>query len=172
MMGFPMNLERPSENCLSSGSGCAQALLTFWLLPLTCRFLRAALGFCVDLLCLAAVDTPSALSGTVVGLAFGRSTSGRISPSQMRSILPMLFTRSAIQKVRMALPCGLASRSPHFARDGVARVLGLPQNKVPGIWAPGAGLLRAQRRGRRRDRRGRARQARRSEPQYAGGRRA
>jgi CO/xanthine dehydrogenase Mo-binding subunit len=29
------------------------------------------------------------------------------------------------------------SQKPHFARDGVARILGLPQNKVHGIWVPG-----------------------------------
>ena len=31
------------------------------------------------------------------------------------------------------------SQKPHFARDGVARVLGLPQGKVHGIWVPGPG---------------------------------
>ncbi len=31
------------------------------------------------------------------------------------------------------------SQKPHFARDGVARVLGLPQDKVHGIWVPGPG---------------------------------
>jgi nicotinate dehydrogenase subunit B len=31
------------------------------------------------------------------------------------------------------------SEKPHFARDGVARVLGLPQDKVHGIWVPGPG---------------------------------
>src|SRR5271157_1900402 len=31
------------------------------------------------------------------------------------------------------------SQKPHFARDGVARVLGLPQEKVHGIWVPGPG---------------------------------
>jgi CO/xanthine dehydrogenase Mo-binding subunit len=31
------------------------------------------------------------------------------------------------------------SQKPHFARDGVARVLGLPQEKVHGIWLPGPG---------------------------------
>ena len=31
------------------------------------------------------------------------------------------------------------SQKPHFARDGVARALGLPQDKVHGIWAPGPG---------------------------------
>ena len=28
------------------------------------------------------------------------------------------------------------SQKPHFARDGVARALGLPQDKVHGIWVP------------------------------------
>jgi nicotinate dehydrogenase subunit B len=46
------------------------------------------------------------------------------------------------------------SQKPHFARDGVARALGLAQDKVHGIWGPGPGLLRAERRRRRRDRRG------------------
>jgi nicotinate dehydrogenase subunit B len=32
-----------------------------------------------------------------------------------------------------------SSQKPHFARDGVARVLGLPQEKVHGIWVPGPG---------------------------------
>jgi len=32
-----------------------------------------------------------------------------------------------------------ASQKPHFARDGVARVLGLPQEKVYGNWVPGPG---------------------------------
>jgi hypothetical protein len=31
------------------------------------------------------------------------------------------------------------SQKPHFARDGVARVLGLPQDQVHGIWVPGPG---------------------------------
>jgi len=31
------------------------------------------------------------------------------------------------------------SQKPHFARDGVARVLGLPPDKVHGIWVPGPG---------------------------------
>jgi len=31
------------------------------------------------------------------------------------------------------------SQKPHFARDGVARALGLPQEKVHGIWVPGPG---------------------------------
>jgi CO/xanthine dehydrogenase Mo-binding subunit len=31
------------------------------------------------------------------------------------------------------------SQKPHFARDGVARALGLPQAKVHGIWVPGPG---------------------------------
>jgi len=31
------------------------------------------------------------------------------------------------------------SQKPHFARDGVARVLCLPQDKVHGIWVPGPG---------------------------------
>jgi nicotinate dehydrogenase subunit B len=31
------------------------------------------------------------------------------------------------------------SQKPHFARDGVARVLGLSQDKVHGIWVPGPG---------------------------------
>jgi nicotinate dehydrogenase subunit B len=31
------------------------------------------------------------------------------------------------------------SQKPHFARDGVARALGLPQDKVHGIWVPGPG---------------------------------
>jgi CO/xanthine dehydrogenase Mo-binding subunit len=31
------------------------------------------------------------------------------------------------------------SQKPHFARDGVARVLGLPQDKVRGSWVPGPG---------------------------------
>jgi len=31
------------------------------------------------------------------------------------------------------------SQKPHFARDGVARVLGLAQDKVHGIWVPGPG---------------------------------
>src|SRR5467141_255798 len=31
------------------------------------------------------------------------------------------------------------SQKPHFARDGVARGLGLPQEKVHGIWVPGPG---------------------------------
>ena len=31
------------------------------------------------------------------------------------------------------------SQKPHFARDGVARLLGLPQDKVHGIWVIGAG---------------------------------
>jgi nicotinate dehydrogenase subunit B len=31
------------------------------------------------------------------------------------------------------------SQKPHFARDGVARALGLPQDKVRGIWVPGPG---------------------------------
>ncbi|HEY1430461.1 MAG TPA: molybdopterin cofactor-binding domain-containing protein [Stellaceae bacterium] len=31
------------------------------------------------------------------------------------------------------------SQKPHFARDGVARILGLPQDKVHGIWVPGPG---------------------------------
>ena len=31
------------------------------------------------------------------------------------------------------------SQKPHFARDGAARVLGLPQEKVHGIWVPGPG---------------------------------
>src|SRR6266446_7053672 len=31
------------------------------------------------------------------------------------------------------------SQKPHYVRDGVARVLGLPQDKVHGIWIPGPG---------------------------------
>jgi CO/xanthine dehydrogenase Mo-binding subunit len=31
------------------------------------------------------------------------------------------------------------SQKPHFARDGVARILGLPPEKVHGIWVPGPG---------------------------------
>jgi hypothetical protein len=31
------------------------------------------------------------------------------------------------------------SQKPHFARDGVARALGVPQEKVHGIWSPGPG---------------------------------
>src|SRR6202045_5100255 len=31
------------------------------------------------------------------------------------------------------------SRKPPFARDGVARALGLPRDKVRGIWVPGPG---------------------------------
>ena len=31
------------------------------------------------------------------------------------------------------------SQKPHFARDGVARALGLPRDKVHGIWVPGPG---------------------------------
>jgi CO/xanthine dehydrogenase Mo-binding subunit len=31
------------------------------------------------------------------------------------------------------------SQKPHFARDGVARILGLPREKVHGIWVPGPG---------------------------------
>jgi len=31
------------------------------------------------------------------------------------------------------------SQKPHFARDGVARAMGLPQDKVHGIWVPGPG---------------------------------
>ena len=31
------------------------------------------------------------------------------------------------------------SQKPHFARDGVARALGLSQDKVHGIWVPGPG---------------------------------
>ena len=31
------------------------------------------------------------------------------------------------------------SQKPHFARDGVAHALGLPQDKVHGIWVPGPG---------------------------------
>jgi len=31
------------------------------------------------------------------------------------------------------------SQKPHFARDGVARALGLPQDKVHGVWVPGPG---------------------------------
>jgi CO/xanthine dehydrogenase Mo-binding subunit len=31
------------------------------------------------------------------------------------------------------------SQKPHFARDGVARALGLPPDKVHGIWVPGPG---------------------------------
>jgi hypothetical protein len=31
------------------------------------------------------------------------------------------------------------SQKPHFAFDGVARILGLPQDKVHGIWVPGPG---------------------------------
>jgi len=31
------------------------------------------------------------------------------------------------------------SQKPHFTRDGVARALGLPQEKVHGIWVPGPG---------------------------------
>src|SRR5262249_28650559 len=31
------------------------------------------------------------------------------------------------------------SQKPHFARDGVARILGLPPDKVHGIWVPGPG---------------------------------
>jgi nicotinate dehydrogenase subunit B len=31
------------------------------------------------------------------------------------------------------------SQKPHYARDGVARVLGLPPEKVHGIWVPGPG---------------------------------
>ena len=31
------------------------------------------------------------------------------------------------------------SQKPHFARDGVARALGLPPEKVHGIWVPGPG---------------------------------
>ncbi|MBI1776001.1 MAG: xanthine dehydrogenase family protein molybdopterin-binding subunit [Proteobacteria bacterium] len=31
------------------------------------------------------------------------------------------------------------SQKPHFARDGVARILGLPPEKVRGIWVPGPG---------------------------------
>jgi CO/xanthine dehydrogenase Mo-binding subunit len=31
------------------------------------------------------------------------------------------------------------SQKPHFARDGVARVLGLPPDKVHGVWVPGPG---------------------------------
>jgi CO/xanthine dehydrogenase Mo-binding subunit len=31
------------------------------------------------------------------------------------------------------------SQKPHYARDGVARALGLPQDKVHGIWVPGPG---------------------------------
>ena len=33
----------------------------------------------------------------------------------------------------------IGSQKPHFARDGVARILGLPQDKVHGIWVPGPG---------------------------------
>jgi len=33
----------------------------------------------------------------------------------------------------------IGSQKPHFARDGVARALGLPQDKVHGIWVPGPG---------------------------------
>src|SRR5882724_11120430 len=31
------------------------------------------------------------------------------------------------------------SQKPHFARDGVARALGLSQDKVHGVWVPGPG---------------------------------
>jgi nicotinate dehydrogenase subunit B len=31
------------------------------------------------------------------------------------------------------------SQKPHFARDGVARILGLPEEEVHGIWVPGPG---------------------------------
>ena len=31
------------------------------------------------------------------------------------------------------------SQKPHFARDGVAGILGLPQDKVHGVWVPGPG---------------------------------
>jgi CO/xanthine dehydrogenase Mo-binding subunit len=31
------------------------------------------------------------------------------------------------------------SQKPHFARDGVASILGLPQDKVHGVWVPGPG---------------------------------
>jgi nicotinate dehydrogenase subunit B len=31
------------------------------------------------------------------------------------------------------------SQKPHFAREGVARALGLPPKKVHGIWVPGPG---------------------------------
>jgi hypothetical protein len=31
------------------------------------------------------------------------------------------------------------SQKPHFARDGVACILGFPQDKVRGIWIPGPG---------------------------------
>jgi nicotinate dehydrogenase subunit B len=31
------------------------------------------------------------------------------------------------------------SQKPHFARDGVAHILGLPEEKVHGIWVPGPG---------------------------------
>ena len=31
------------------------------------------------------------------------------------------------------------SQKPHYARDGVARILGLPLDKVHGIWVPGPG---------------------------------
>src|SRR6516165_7870354 len=31
------------------------------------------------------------------------------------------------------------SQKPHFARDGVAQMLGLPPDKVHGIWVPGPG---------------------------------
>ena len=31
------------------------------------------------------------------------------------------------------------SQKPHFARDGVARIPGLPPDKVHGIWVPGPG---------------------------------
>jgi CO/xanthine dehydrogenase Mo-binding subunit len=31
------------------------------------------------------------------------------------------------------------SQKPHYARDGVARILGLPPDKVHGIWVPGPG---------------------------------
>jgi CO/xanthine dehydrogenase Mo-binding subunit len=40
-------------------------------------------------------------------------------------------------RTRTALWTG--SQKPHFARDGVARVLGLAQDKVHGMWVQGPG---------------------------------
>ena len=47
------------------------------------------------------------------------------------------------------------SQKPHFAADGVAAMLGLPKDKVRGVWVPGPWLVRPQRRRRRGSRCGR-----------------
>ena len=63
-----------------------------------------------------------------------RSTNGRSSRTPA-------WGRPAPSSMRGPVEATLwtGSQKPHFARDGVARALGLPQDKVHGIWVPGPG---------------------------------